>query len=203
MKKNLRLILPLAILCFVVISCNMEDEKTTNSGVAGNNTTVETTRSNTAATAGEKYEKDGISFTLPKDWNVSEDQLIEGTTRNINVEGPNNEVLIITTLPANSDADLKYFVDNFKDNFSKSVDVGKVSEIKTEEIARSINGAQNKGSRNKYSLSEMGQSVPHTTDFFIVKGKKNKAVLTIQSPDEDLANADNSFGLIADSLKFE
>lgn len=203
-KELLRIITPIFLTCLLVLSCNMADESTNDSTDKKTNSAEKTSGDeNKKSVNTTPYEKTGISFSQPEGWKVTEDEIIEGRIRNINVEGPDNAVMIITALPSSVKPDLKNFAENFKENLSSTVAAGRVSEMKTSETSRSINGKDSKGVRQNYSLTLLGQEVPHTTDFYLVNGKKSNAVLTMQASDEDFQNADKAFQTISDSLKIE
>jgi hypothetical protein len=80
--------------------------------------------------------------------------------------------------------------------------VGKILQGgENERTERMIAGQTRQGVRRKYSVSLMGEVVPHTVEFFLVEGVRSNALITIQTPDEDRRAAEKEIQTIADSLK--
>lgn len=148
------------------------------------------------------YEKDGLSFSYPDNWRVTEDTILEGATRYLTLEDADNSVFIITLPEAGYTMDLDEYSGNFIDVLKKEVPFGEVVGEGSVEINRIIQGESLKGVRKNFSIKLLGEKVPHTTDFFSVTQGDRQALIAVQSPDEDLKAADPEFEVIFNSLKF-
>lgn len=149
------------------------------------------------------YEKNGLSFSHPDNWQVSEDEILEEGARFVNVEDSDNSLFLITLFPSDSFVDLDAYAENFTSSISSNMPVGKVSEPKKSIINRTINNQNYQGIQYKYSAVLLGQSVPHTANIFSVELRKSSAIVVIQAPDADWKAADKEFQVIFDSLKFD
>ena len=148
------------------------------------------------------YEKNGLSFSYPDNWKVTEDSILEEGSRYINVEDADDSLLIITLFGADSYVDLNEYVENFEKNLSANIPVGKIIHGTMGETSRVIKGQNYNGKRYKYSISLAGENMPHTTDFFSIDGEKLNGVIMIQAPDEDWKATEKEFQVIFDSIKF-
>lgn len=149
------------------------------------------------------YEKDGLSFSCPDNWSVTEDEILETGIRHVNAEDADNSLFILSLMSSDSTVDLDDHATTFMKQLPANIPVGKILPgVKNERTARMIGGQNREGVRRKYSVSLMGEVVPHTVDFFFVEGVRSNALITIQTPDEDQKAAEKEIQTIADSLKF-
>jgi hypothetical protein len=188
--KNRIVLLFLVIFCVSIASCQMAQKL------------LDDKKSERAFTT-KKYEKNGFSVSHPDNWTLTEDEILEGGARYVNLEDADNTVFIVTLFPADFETDLKEYAENIKNDLPSSIPVGEVSATRVAETSRNILGKIAKGIRHNFSISLVGQKVPHTQEFFMIEGKKLDAVIMIQAPDEDWQAAEKEFKVIFDSLKFE
>lgn len=148
-----------------------------------------------------RYEGNGLAFSYNNNWKITGDEL-RGKVRWISIESDNNAVFIIAIVPSELSIDLNNFAANIEKERPSSIALGRVSETKTSEISRSIKGEISNGIRHKFSVTLLGENVPHTQDFFLIKTEEANVITMIQAPDEDWKNSDEGFQVIFDSLRF-
>ncbi len=148
------------------------------------------------------YEKDGLSFSYPDNWNITEDTIIDKGIRHVNIEDADNSIFVIQIMSSDMTADLEDMAETFMSEVSKNVPIGKVSNIKKALAERAIAGQSQTGVRRNYSITLFGEVVPHTVEFFLVEASSSRALITIQLPDEDLKAGENEIKIISDSLEF-
>ncbi|CAN5470715.1 hypothetical protein BH20ACI1_BH20ACI1_20630 [soil metagenome] len=148
------------------------------------------------------YEKNGLSFSHPNNWKVTEDSFLDDGRRIINVEDSDNTLFIITLLKPGHTIDLKEYSEDFIKGMASDIPLGKIAEVKDDEANRTINNQNYLGIRKRFSITLLGENVPHTIDFFLVTQQENDAVIVISAPDEDLKVAEKEIQIIADSITF-
>jgi len=190
MKKAKIILLFIVTICFVSTSCQVVEK------------IINPVKKERKEIVKKVYEKNGLSFSHPDNWKVTEDSILAEGTRYINVEDSDNSLFIITLFGTDSYVDLKEHVENFKKTLPAQIPIGKIIQGTTTETTRLIKGKNYTGIRQKYSISLASEIVPHTTDFFLINGENLDAVVTIQAPDEDWKAAEKEFQVIFDSLKF-
>lgn len=149
------------------------------------------------------YEKDGLSFLYPDNWQVTEDAPIENDIRHVNVEDSDSSLFILNIMASEFEVDLDAHATTFMKELPANLPVGKIIKVESERTSRVISNQAFEGVRRKYSISVLGEVVPHTVDFFLVAGEKTNALVMIQSPDEDWKAAEKEVKIISDSLKLE
>jgi len=189
--SKVKIILLFVTICFVSMSCKIAEK------------IINPVKKEQKEIVKKIYEKNGLSFSYPSNWQVTADEILEEGVRNVNIEDSDSSLFIITMFPSEFSVDLDEHAESFKKNLPSNIPVGKLSEAKTTITSRIINDQNYKGVRQRYSISLLGEVIPHTVDFFLVNGEKFNVVLTIQAPDEDWKAAEKEFQVISDSLKFE
>lgn len=149
------------------------------------------------------YEKNGLSFSFPNNWQITEDTILEDGRRLVNIEDSDDTLFIITLLKSGYSIDLGEYSEDFIKGLASNIPIGKVSMVKSSEADRIINDQKYKGIRKKYSVTLVGEDIPHTIDFFLITQQDADAVIIIQAPDEDWSIADKEIQIIADSLKIK
>jgi len=149
------------------------------------------------------YARDGLSFSYPDNWQITEDKISEKGLRHVSIEDADNSVIVISLIPTGLTLDLNEYAENFKNDLPGNTPLGEISQTKLSPATRLMKGQLYSGFQLNYIISLVGQSVPHTTYFFLNEGQRSKTLLTIQAPDEDLLAAEKEFQVILDSLKAE
>ena len=151
----------------------------------------------------KQYEKDGLSFAYPDNWQVTEDAPIENGIRHINVEDSDSSLFVLNVMSSEFEVDLDDYATNFVKALPASLPIGKVVKVESGTTSRVVSNKNYEGVRRKYSVSLLSQIVPHTADFFFVTGEKTNALVMMMSPDEDWNAAEKEFQVISDSLRLE
>jgi hypothetical protein len=160
------------------------------------------------------YEKDGISFTLPGRHAVAKDEYLDAQRRGraIHLEGPHAAVFSILCLPANSPKSLEQFAASVAEErvarVKAKTSLGGVELVTatrgtSERSTATLQGSEHEGIRQRYSISVLDASVPHTTDFYMLQTPQHKVVLMTQVADDRLKSARDCWQTIFDSLRFD
>ena len=179
----------LILLSFVAISCQFAEQ------------IIDPVKKERKEITTKEYSKDGVKFTYPDNWKITEDNIIEGKSRFINLEDADNSIMAITLPEAGYTFELKEYSDNYVESMKTEIPIGTLTDSSTEDTQRKINGQQNQGIRKKFSITLLGEKVPHIVDFFSVPSREGDAIVLIQVPEEDWKAADKEFQIIFDSLK--
>lgn len=189
-KAKLLLFVTLAI-CFVLTACQSFEKL------------IDSRKNPQKEIVKKVYEKNGLSFSHPNNWQITEDSILEDEGRLVNIEDSDNTLFIITLLKPGHTINLSEYAEDFIKGMASEIPIGKISKVKTGEASRTINNQQYTGIRKNFSIVLLGEDVPHTTDFFLITQQDDDAVVTIHAPDEDWNVADKEIQIIADSLKFK
>ena len=190
MKKTKTFLLLVFTVCFVSASCRVVEK------------VINPVKKERKEIVKKVYEKSGVSFLHPDNWQVSEDSTSDEGVRQVTVEDSDNSLFIITLFGLDSYVDLDEYAENFKNTLPANIPIGKVRDGSKSEIDRLIKGQNYTGIRYTYSIYLLNQTVPHTVDFFSINGEGLNAIVLIQAPDEDWKAAEKEFQVIFDSLKF-
>lgn len=151
----------------------------------------------------KSYHKDGLRFSYPDNWKVTEDTILENNVRHVNVEDGDNTLFIIQIMSSDYEVDLEDHAGNVVKEIRTSLPVGNVVKVAFGTASREFSGKKYDGVRREYSVSVLGQTLPHTIDLFLIRGETANALVMIQAPDDDLKAAEKEVQTIADSLRFE
>ncbi len=149
------------------------------------------------------YEKNGLSFSYANNWRISEDTVLEDGIRLVQVEDSDNTLFVITIPKLGNTINLGEYSENFMKNLTSEIPIGKISKVRNSEVNRTIDNQQYTGIRKKFSMTLLGENIPHITDFFLITQQDADTVITIQVPEEDWNVADTEIQIIADSLKIK
>ncbi len=151
----------------------------------------------------KQYEKDGLSFSYPDNWHITEDAPIENGIRHVNVEDADSSLFILNIMSSEFEVDLEEYATNFVKDLPANLPVGKVVKVEGGITSRVVSNKNYEGVRRRYSISILGEIVPHTADFFLITSEKTNALVMVISPDEDWNAAEKEFQVISDSLGLE
>jgi hypothetical protein len=151
----------------------------------------------------KQYEKDGLSFSYPDNWSVTEDSSVDNDIRHINIEDADNTLFIVQVMSPEFDVDLEERSDSFICELPTELPLGKVENVTKGTATREFAQKSFEGVRRRYSIAMMGERIPHTIDFFLIDGTRTNALIMIQVPDEDSRAAEKEIRVIASSIKFE
>ena len=149
-----------------------------------------------------KYEKEGLTFTYPANWVVTEDIENEGG-RFIFVESPGDAIVKIEIYPFDESFELKEFVELDIEGLAREIPgilaMEGGNEIK--EIKTSINGIDFSGYKYDFNVSIVNIDVPHVSEFYSFSSPNKVAYLTNQVASEDLEKVNTGFQLVLSSFE--
>lgn len=148
------------------------------------------------------YEKDGLSFSYADNWKISEDEIVSDRVRYLTVEDADNTVFAVTLFPAGYAMELTEYSDSFMEGLKKEIPYGEIVGLKSGETQRIIGDQMRNGIRRNFTMTLLGEKVPHTTDFYSVAIGEREAIIAIQAPDEDWSAAEPEVDVISKSLTF-
>ncbi len=149
------------------------------------------------------YEKNGVKFSYPKDWQIVEDKISENRVTLITVADAPYCLVSIKVFSSEIPVDLRREAKYFDKKLQAKTPVEKPFEDRVSSINKNFQSQKHEGIRLKSSFSTSDVTIPDTTDFFVVEGQKSKALIIINAKDADWKVSDKEFQFILDSLKFE
>ena len=157
------------------------------------------------------YAKDGIQFSHFSNWTITKDSPIEGNpnARSINLEGPNDALVIFICLPASSSQTLEEFAASIAEGRVKGIEEKfRVGAIKPAEVSKGtsaaisgqIGGQQQNGIKQHFSISLLGQDLPHEATFFALGNGRYKVIIMTQVASENARDTHLAFDLTLGSF---
>lgn len=137
-----------------------------------------------APPAGSRFDKSGVSFTVPDDWKITEEEDIEGKGYYLACEktGANSSGLVTVTW-VNDSMDLAAMAGSYGSELKKNF-VLKKADPKLDPVSRtSFNGMEAMGM--KYTLKLLG--VAHRGHIYCFYGKGKTITVMVQEALEDVA----------------
>ncbi|WP_394225186.1 hypothetical protein [Pseudoalteromonas spongiae] len=151
-----------------------------------------------------KYEKDGLSFSYPANWEVTED-FVNEDVRFVFVESPGDAIIKIEVYPTEQSFELKEFVELDVEALMKEIpsilELDSDNEIK--EIKTSINGTEFHGLKYEFNISVVNIDVPHVSESYSFPSHEKVAYLTNQVAKEDLGKVNGGFKQVLATFKIE
>lgn len=150
----------------------------------------------------QQYKKDGISFTHPGNWSVTED-LEEDGYRYVIVETPGDALFMVQVYEEYEALDLESFVESYSEQVKTDTPVGSAGESSRSPIERRIQGDLLTGTYERFDVRMMGIRVPHIIEYYrLESGDKVYFLITFVS-DEDLELVTKGFDQILGSFAVE
>ena len=151
-----------------------------------------------------EYEKDGLSFSYPANWEVTEDTESD-YFRFVFVESPGNAIVKIEVYPVEDSFDLREFVDLDIEALINEIPsmIAVDGSNKVEEINTVINGAGFNGYRFDFNISIVNIDVPHVSEFYAFPSLKKVAYVTNQVAIEDLDKVEGGFKQVLATFKLK
>jgi hypothetical protein len=150
-----------------------------------------------------QFDKGGLAFSFPDNWRITRDAMIEDDTRHINVEDGEGTIFMLQIMTSGVGTDLNVTADNVVEEFRSFLPKGRMTDVKTGTAGRSFSGKLQVGVRKTYIAAAQGVKVPFTIDIYTINGVKTRALVVIQSLDDNLAAAEKEIQVIADTLRLE
>jgi len=151
-----------------------------------------------------EYEKDGLSFSYPANWEVTEDTENEDI-RFVFVESPGSAIIKIEVYPKEQSFKLKEFVELDVEALIKEIPsiLALDGDNKIEKIKTSINGVELNGYKYEFNISVVNIDVPHISEFYSFPSLKKVAYLTNQVATEDLEKVNGGFKQVLATFKLK
>jgi hypothetical protein len=149
------------------------------------------------------YDKDGLKFSYPDNWRVTEDTIVENNIRQVYAEDSDSTYLALHIMSSDYEVDMEEHANTLINDVRTKLSIGKVVEVTSGTSSRQFSGRTYDSVRRVYGVSLLGEIVSHTLDLFLVKTDKTKTLVNIQAPTKDLPAAEKEIQIIADSLRIE
>lgn len=157
------------------------------------------------------YDKQGVSFQHHSNWKVVEDaELAEGSgVRFINLEGPNDAILMLTVMPSPVDQTLEQYATTMASEFAAAIAETAIGPIRpataspngSSALSARVGGADQTGISHTYTVSVLGVKVPHVANFFQLVGPKTTTFIVTQVATEDAEKTAPGMAVTLDSLR--
>ena len=158
----------------------------------------------------QRYAKEGISFTHYSDWDVTEEEPAEDDPggRTINVEGPNEAIVMFIFMPPESGVTLEVFAAAMAKGRLEQLKEMKIGPIKAEQVGKTtsepvtgrIGGRVQDGILQRFSIKVLGEVVPHEARIFTVENERASVFIMTQVATEDLRDTTPAFDLILNTV---
>lgn len=158
-----------------------------------------------------QYNKHGASFSYYSDWTIMDTPSSPEKAKfpTIEIDGPDNAVLVLVTLAEGTSLSLEDFARNLtksrrkelrKDLSVGSIQTTEVSQQDSRPVTMQVAGKLNEGIEQPFSIELLGVKVPHHAKIFAVDGAGRRVFAMTQVPDEDAAKSEAGFKLVLDSI---
>jgi len=149
-----------------------------------------------------KYENEGISFSYPRNWKVTED-VRRQDFRYIFIESPGDAIFIVQIYSRNDAVSFNEFVRWFSSQSKKETPVGKMEDNTFSTVEKTTHGEGVKGVKENFSMTLLGTQVPHIREYYTIDSNDEVAFLVGQAATEDLSKTEPGFDLILSSFVIE
>ncbi len=169
-----------AVIAFVVIGCEMQ---------ADLKNSIE-------------YSDKDISFTLPGNWKIAENEN-NGGFKYLIVETTGDAILTLNIFPNKGSKSLKEYVDSIVLDATKNFPIGKRNRGSIIEVQTVVDGRVFKGYENHFLVTLLGEEVPHLSYFYYQESDSRVAYLAAQVALEDIDKVREGFELTLSTLKLQ
>lgn len=149
-----------------------------------------------------EYDKNGVKFSLPGNWEVTEDSE-EEASRYIFVETPGDAIILIELYAREDSPTLKQYTQWIIQHSVEAFPLGGRTEGTFEEVRRTAGERTLTAYRNEFVASVIGIEVPHVAEFYRLEADARIAYLSWQVATEDLPRVQEGFDLVIASFEFQ
>lgn len=147
----------------------------------------------------QAYDKDGLTFTYPGNWTVTED-VAGDQLRYLFVETPGEALVVIQVDSSGQAENLKPFAESFSQRATTETPVGDIAQNEFGPIEKR---AGYEAIQEKFSITLLSVEVPHTR-IYLRKALEDVTLFIInQAANEDLASVEPGFDQISESLELK
>ncbi len=161
-----------------------------------------TTKEQKANIVSQDYEKDGVNFAFPNDWEIKKDSVGDKEIREIEIVDRHYTHFKIALAPSGSYHDLSDNVQLYQDGFRKNLKIGSVVGFESTSSTRERSEQKITGIRLRYSI-DLAPEVFYLAELYTIKRGKSDALITVIYPEKDFNAADKEIELIFESIKFD
>lgn len=148
------------------------------------------------------YRKDGITFTHPGNWRVTEDVEEDGY-RYVILETPGDALFMVQVYEEDEAYDLDSFVESYSDQVKTEAPFGTAEASSRSPIERLIDGELRTGIYERFSLRLVGIRVPHVVEYYRIESGGRVYFLISFVSDEDLSKVSPGFDQILGTFTLE
>lgn len=130
------------------------------------------------------YNKNGITFSYPGNWTVTEEGVNEAM-RYVIVEGPGNGLFLAQIYPKDDALDIAAFAEWFSAESNQSLPVGKVDKVSFAVSERRFGAKTLSGIKEEFAVVLLGERVPHVREYYAERSADSIAFMVSQSSTED------------------
>lgn len=195
------------LLCIAALGCEQKNPAKPENATPQTNpqTMVESNTPATpeiAADGTALYQKNGLAFSMPQDWKVTEDVSRNGA-RYLFVEPPGNAVVVVNVFTKARELGFKEYVNNMIDEAIKETTTANRTRGSLTEVQTPLKGHNFHGYRNDFSITLATITVPHTQTFYDFATPTQTAYVSFQAANEDMAAVKEGFDLVLSTFKIE
>ncbi len=151
----------------------------------------------------KKYNKEGISFNYPSNWEITEDVFSDGVYE-ISVETPGNAIfLMMIYKETNAVVPLDKFSKLFSEAFAEVLPLGKSSTNSFTPVTRVKKQWNSAGIREKFDISILKLVIPFEREFHSIKKSGKVGYLISQAEVEEMPHVEPGFNLIRETFLIE
>jgi hypothetical protein len=150
------------------------------------------------------FDEGGLAFSYPGNWKVEVTR--HDRVRTINVESPGNAIITMIEAQPAIAMDAAHYAKVMTDSMQKAVagKTGGVVEISVPPPApatRTLFGAKTRGLRYHFTLTALGQPVPHGADAWAANLPDRSLFVWAQAADDDVAKVAAGLEQVVGSLR--
>lgn len=151
-----------------------------------------------------EYDRDGVKFSYPDNWKVTDDSVLENGNRFISLEDADDSTLTISLATAGQTFDPEEFATDVVKGIRTDLELAEDAVSGGIGTSRRIGGKTREGSRYRFDRKLLGMEVPFTVDLFLLvrEPEEGDAMILLQAPDQDRKAADKEFQVVLDTLRF-
>lgn len=141
------------------------------------------------------YSKDGITFSYPGNWRVSDSGGTE-STRYVIAEGPGDILFIAQIYPRDEAVELDEFAEWFSEEAGNNMPIGKADSTSFSAINQHFGEKRLTGVREEVSMVLLGVKVPHVREYYAEPSSDQVVFMVGQAPREDWTAVEPGLSLI-------
>lgn len=149
-----------------------------------------------------EYARDGIRFSLPGNWSVTEDVEQEGF-RYLFVETPGDAIIFISSYRKEDAGSLREHVEWTIQSTIDEMPLGSRTQGSISPARRLVGQRKFDGYKNEFIASAVGFEVPHVTEFYRFDSATRSAYFVAQVAVEDLDKVSGGFDLVLSTFQLQ